>query len=220
MPKYRLIEMPDLGDTGKRRVYPKLNTYETVSTEKLIKKMVFHNGALSPSVIEAVIADVGDMIVKLLSAGHKVKLDGLGTFSLALGFKDDESVEITKDSERIKKRKVGVKSVNFKPSPDLIKSLKMTADKELKREMPYAKVIKKDLYDKQERIDRALSVIENNGFISLTDYAQINNISRAAASLELKEIDADKTSPIMSVGKCSHKVWVKRKKDDETAENA
>ncbi len=210
MPKYRLIEMPDLGNTGIRKIYPKLNTYETISTEKLIKKMVFHNGALSPSVIEAAITDLNDMIVKLLSAGHKVKLDGLGTFSLALGFEDDESVEITTDSERIKKRKVGVKNVNFKPAPDFIKSLKMTTDKELEREMPYAKVLKKELYDKQTRIDRALSVIENNGFISLRDYAQVNSISRTAASLELKEIDADKTSPIMSVGKGSHKVWVKR----------
>ncbi len=211
MPKYKLIEMTDLNETGKRMVYPKLSTYETISTEKLIKKMMSYNGALSPSVLEAAIIDMSDMIVRLLADGHKVKLDGLGTFSLSLGFENDEAVVINEAGEKIKRKKVGVKSVNFRPSPDFIKSVKMATDKELKREMPYARAIKKELYDKQERIDRALTVIEENGFISLTDYASINNLSRTAASIELKEIDADKTSPIMSVGKHSHKVWVKRK---------
>ena len=39
----------------------------------------------------------------------------------------------------------------------------------------------------------------------------INNLSRTAASLELKEITADRNSPIGSMGSGSHKVWVKRK---------
>ncbi len=212
MPKYELVEIPRLNDIGEHRVCPKLKTYETISTEKLIQKMVSYNGALSPSVIEAAIIDMSDMIVRLLSDGHKVKLDGLGTFSLSLGFEDDEAVVVTKAGEKIKRKKVGVKSVNFRPSPDFIKSVKMATDKGLKREMPYARTIKKELYSKQERIDRALAVIDDNGFISLTDYANINNLSRTAASIELKEIDKDKTAPIMSVGKHSHKVWVKRKK--------
>jgi len=54
-------------------------------------------------------------------------------------------------------------------------------------------------------------VIETNGLITLSDYACINNLSRTAASLELKEITADRTSPIDSKGSGSHKVWVKRK---------
>ena len=33
---------------------------------------------------------------------------------------------------------------------------------------------------------RALKVIDENGFIGLTDYAYINNLSRTAASLELR----------------------------------
>ena len=54
-------------------------------------------------------------------------------------------------------------------------------------------------------------MIEANGFITLSDYAYINNLSRTAASMELKELTNDKTSPIDSLGRGSHKVWVKRK---------
>ena len=39
----------------------------------------------------------------------------------------------------------------------------------------------------------------------------INNLSRTSASMELKEITADRTSPIGWMGSGSHKVWVKRK---------
>ena len=72
-------------------------------------------------------------------------------------------------------------------------------------------MIRKQLYSKEERIARALEVIETNGLITLSDYAYINNLSRTAASMELKELTDDKTSPIGSMGRGSHKVWVKRK---------
>ena len=53
-------------------------------------------------------------------------------------------------------------------------------------------------------------MIEKNGFISLDDYAQLNNMSRTVASEDLKEIVDDPQSPICSHGRHSHKVWVKR----------
>ena len=77
--------------------------------------------------------------------------------------------------------------------------------------MSGVKVIRKQLYSKEERIARALSVLEKNAAITLGDYAYINDMSRTAASLELKEITQDPTSPIRSIGRGSHKVWVKRK---------
>ena len=52
---------------------------------------------------------------------------------------------------------------------------------------------------------------EKNGVLTLGDYASINNLSRTAASMELKELTCDKSSPIDSLGRGSHKVWVKRK---------
>ena len=108
-------------------------------------------------------------------------------------------------------RKVGVKSVNFKPSPDLVKDAKLATDCDLERDMSGVKVIRKEIYTREQRIARALKVIDDNGFIGLTDYAYINNLSRTAASLELREICAAADSPIRSTGQHSHKVWVRRK---------
>lgn len=136
MAKYKLQELTDMRNEGKRRVYPKIVTNRTLSRKEFIKRMQSYHRGISESTTEAVLLDVADMLVEMLSMGYNVNIEGIA---------------------------------------------------------------------------RALEVIETNGLITLSDYANINNLSRTAASLELKEITASRTSPIDSTGSGSHKVWVKRK---------
>ena len=211
MAKYKLQEMPDVHNTGKRKVYPKMVTNRTLSRKEFVKKMQGYHRGISESTTEAVLMDVADMLVNVLSMGYNVNLEGIGTFSLSLGFEDDKPTEMQGEEDKMAYRKVGVKDINFKASPELLKSVKQETDRDLERDMGGVKVIRKQLYSREERIAHALEVIEANGFITLSDYAYINNLSRTAASLELKEITADRTSPIDSMGSGSHKVWVKRK---------
>ncbi len=211
MPKYKLVEMPDMHNAGKRSVYPKMVVNRTMSQADLIEKMKLYNRSLPPSTMEMAVTEVRDMIVRLLSMGYNVTLDELGTFSLSLAFEDDKPTEMLSGNDKMTYRKVGVKTVNFKPSPELVKDLKRETDPSLERDMGGVKVIRKELYTREQRIARALDVIDENGFIGLTDYAYINNLSRTAASLELKEICADADSPLRSTGRHSHKVWVRGK---------
>ena len=39
MAKYKLQEMPDVHNTGKRKVYPKMVTNRTLSRKEFVKKM-------------------------------------------------------------------------------------------------------------------------------------------------------------------------------------
>ena len=211
MAKYKLQEMPDVHNTGKRRVYPKMVTNRTLSRKAFVKKMQGYHRGISESTTEAVLMDVADMLVNVLSMGYNVNLEGIGTFSLSLGFEDDKPTEMQSEEDKMTYRKVGVKDINFKASPELLKSVKHETDRDLERDMGGVKVIRKQLYSREERIAHALEVIEANGFITLSDYAYINDLSRTAASMELKELTDDKTSPIGSMGRGSHKVWVKRK---------
>ena len=212
MAKYKLQEMSDVHHDGKRKVYPKMVANRTLSRKEFIDKMQSYHRGISPSTTDAVLMDVEDMLVRMLSMGYNVNLEGLGTFSLSLGFEDDKPTEMQGDDDKMAYRKVGVRDVNFKASPDFIQSVKRETDPDLEREMSGVKQILKQKYTREERIARALEVIDENGFIGLTDYAYINNLSRTAASLELKEIDSDHEAPIRSVGQHSHKVWVRRKK--------
>ena len=211
MAKYKLQEMGDMRYDGKRRVYPKMVTNRKLSRKEFVKMMQNYHRGISESTTEAVLTDVVDMLTDMLSMGYNVNLEGFGTFSLSLGFEDDKPTEMQTDDDMMKYRKVGVKNVNFNSSPEFVKAVKMETDCDLEREMSGVKVIRKQLYSKEERIARALEVIEKNGVLTLGDYASINNLSRTAASMELKELTNDQTSPIDSLGRGSHKVWVKRK---------
>lgn len=208
MAKYKLQEMPDMDESGKRRVYPKMVINRTLDTKDFIEKMKLYRRAFSPSIIEGVVMDLEDMLVEVLSMGYNVKLGGIGAFSLSLGFEDEKPTEIQEEGDKMLYRKVGVKGVNFKVAPEMVKRIRRETD--LERDMGGVTVLKKKLYTREERIARALQVIERNGYITLTDYAYINNLNRCTASKELREITSDKSSPIDGRGSGSHKVWVKR----------
>lgn len=209
MAKYKLQELPDMQGEGKCKVYPKMVINRTLNLKDLTEKMKSHHRAFSPSTIEAVVMDLEDMMVEVLSMGYNVKLDGIGTFSLSLGFEDEKPTEMQEEGDKMLYRKVGVKNVNFKVDPEVLLQLRKETD--LEREMSGVKVIKKNLFSKEERIARALQVIERDGYLTLTDYAHINNLSRTAASAELKEITSDANSPIDWRGNGSHKVWIKKR---------
>ena len=208
MPKYKLQEMYDVRQTGERRVYPKLDAYRLLDAEELIEKMHSYDRAISPSVIRAVLMNLSDTLKRMLSLGYTVKVDELGTFSLSLDFDDDKPKVMQQADDKMAYRHVTVKNVNFKVDPSLLKDLRY--ETELEREMSGVKVIKKQLFTLEQRIERALAVIERDGFIGLTDYAAINNLSRTSASQELKQICADPDGSLEAKGRGSHKVWVKK----------
>lgn len=203
--------MTDLRNEGKRRVYPKMVVNSTMSRKKFVDMMQSYHPGTSPSMVEAVLMEVEDMLVRMLSMGYNVNLGSLGTYSLSLGFEDDKPTEMQDEDDKMLYRKVGVKDINYKASPELLKKVKRETDAYLERDMGGVSQILKTKYTREERIARALKVIDEKGFIGLTDYANINNLSRTVASKELHEITNDESSPIESVGQHSHKVWVRRK---------
>lgn len=208
---YKLQEMTDLHKTGKRKVYPKMVVNRTLSQSEFVKMMRSYHRGISPSITEAVLMDVKDTLLDLLSMGYNVKLDEMGTFSLSLGFEDNKSTEMQDDKDKMNYRKVGVKDINFCADSKFVKAMKQETDKYLERDMGGVKVIRKQQYTLDERIARAVEYIDKEGMLTLNDYAFMNNLSRTAASLELKKITSSASSLIQSKGTGSHKIWVKRK---------
>lgn len=187
MAKYKLQEMGDMRYDGKRRVYPKMVTNRTLSRKEFVKMMQNYHRGISESTTEAVLTDVVDMLTDMLSMGYnELKVSAP---SPSLAFEDEKPREILNPDDKMTYRKVGVKDINFKASPEFIKDVKRETDRDLERDMGGVKVIRKQLYSKEERIARALEVIEKNGVLTLGDYASINNLSRTAASMELEGAD-------------------------------
>ena len=144
--------------------------------------------------------------------GHTMKIDNLGVFSLALEFADEKAEnvaqqEIKGDESKTKYHHVKVKGVNFKVDKKLIKAI----NKENTFERTSSNVVSRSPYTPEERQQRALQHVDKHGFITLQDYANLNRLSRSAASRELSKLTSSPTSPIAPNGTGSHKFWVRRK---------
>ena len=143
--------------------------------------------------------------------GNNIKIDGLGVFSLSLGFDESspsEKVELknTDNDPKTKYRHVCIKGINFKPDQKLLQALNKEATFE--RGESDVQVPQKTTLTREERIARAKAIIAKNGFMTLYDYANATHQSRSVASKDLRQIVADPTSGITTRGNHSHKVWV------------
>ena len=209
MVKYLLQEMNDVRNTGKRAVYPKVVINQTLGTEEFIDVLHDRLRTVDKGVLRGVISGIADSLVSLLSKGNNVTLDEIGTFSMSLKFLDDKPTEIQEEDDQMLYRRVGVKDLNFKISPKLIRDLQMNT--RFERMTTGARELKKNLYSFEQRIENALAIIGEKGHITLGEYAKVNNLSRTTASKELAKITDDPTMPIDYTGQASHKIWIRRK---------
>ena len=204
MPNYILKELNGELTDGRKVVFPKMQTYSLHDYETVLEHMQTYAGNFSEGTMRAVIDALVEAMKSWMPMGHSMKIDGLGTFSLSLGFKDQDDSE----EPKTKYRHVCIKGINFKPDAKLIEALnRQTVFEKAAKEVM---VPRKCKLTREERTDRALAVIDRNGYMTLTDYALATGLCRSAASNDLKRLVALPDSPITTRGSGSHKVWVRR----------
>ena len=211
--KYLLQEMPDMRHTGARRVYPKAVNSGLLSTHELIKMMQTHNHALAPSVTEAVLSDVAHAVACALAQGHSVRLDGIGTLSVALAFDDGKTADMASADDPMAYRRVRVRGVNLKVASALLARLQATAKPE--RAGSGVRVLMPGQGTRDDRMERGRQLAVSKGLITLTDYARANHLSRSVAWAELQATATDPSLPLRPVGRGSHRVWVARQRGTE-----
>ncbi|MBR3124933.1 MAG: hypothetical protein IKQ59_16125 [Prevotella sp.] len=210
MPKYILQELPEEMTDGKKIVFPKMQTYTLHDYETVIQHMRDYAGSFSEGMIRGVFDALVSVMKSWMPMGHNIKIDGLGVFSLTLGFDESspsEKTELkdTNDNPKTKYRHVCIKGINFKPDPKLLQALNKEATFE--RGEVDVQVPQKTKLSREERLARAKAIIDKNGFMTLYDYANATHQSRSVASKDLRQIVADPTSGITTRGSHSHKVW-------------
>ena len=220
MANYTLKELPVEMTEGKTIVYPKMQTYSLYDYELVIQHMSVLSRILNEGIIRAVFDALVSEMKSSMPWGHNIKIDGLGVFSLSLGFDTStpSEKEIALQQEwdddadpKLKYRHVCIKGINFKPDPELLKEMNKQATfdcVDVDVEIP-----KKSQYSREERLAKAKEIIGKLGSMTLTDYALATNQSRSSASRDLKRMVADPSSGITTRGDHSHKIWVETKPD-------
>ena len=158
--------------------------------------------------------------------GHSIKIDGLGVFSLTLGFDTSTPSEATAAKKqksgsaeaepRTKYRHVCIKGINFKPDPKLLQMMNQEATFE--RAETDVVVPRKPNDSRDKRISKALAVIDKQGYMTLSDYAIATSQTRSSASKDLRQLVSDPSSGITTRGSHSHKVWIRSTSDDNMSE--
>ena len=213
MAKYVLQELPGEMTDGKKIVYPKMQTYSLHDYETVIEHMHDYAGSISEGMIRAVFDALISVMESWMPMGHNIKIDGLGVFSLTLGFDESspsekEALKNADDNPKTKYRHVCIKGINFKPDQKLLQALNKEATFE--RSEADVQVPQKTKLSREERLARAKAIIAKNGFMTLYDYANATHQSRSVASKDLRQIVADPTLGITTRGSHSHKVWIAR----------
>ena len=211
MPKYILQELPGEMTDGKKIVFPKMQTYSLHDYETVIEHMHDYAGSFSEGTIKGVFDALVAVMKSWMPMGHNIKIDGLGVFSLTLGFDESSPSEKaesknTDGDPKTKYRHVCIKGINFKPDPKLLQALNKEATFE--RGETDVQVPQKTKLSLDERLAKAQAIIAKNGFMTLYDYANATHQSRSVASQDLRQIVADPTSGITTRGSHSHKVWI------------
>jgi hypothetical protein len=166
--------------------------------------------------IRAVFDALLSVMKSWMPMGHNIKIDGLGVFSLTLGFDESspsEKAELKNvdNDPKTKYRHVCIKGINFKPDQKLLQALNKEA--RFERSEADVQVPQKTKLSREERIARAKTIIAKNGFMTLYDYANATHQSRSVASKDLRQIVADLNSGITTRGSHSHKVWIEKDED-------
>ena len=213
MANYVLQELPEELADGKKIVFPKMQTYSLHDYETVIKHMRDYAGNFSEGLIRAVFDALVSVMGSWMPLGHNIKIDGLGVFSLSLGFDTSTPSERTiaeggasGDDIKSKYRHVCIKGINFKPDPELLKEMNKQAT--FDRVETDVVVPRKVQFSREDRLAKAKAIIDKYGYMTLGDYAVATGQSRAVASKDLKQLVADASSGITTRGSHSHKVWI------------
>ena len=213
MPKYFKREMPDLRGTGEKQYYYVMRSEGIVGTAELVRKMrqtyrVMGEGELL-GMVSTMIRTMGEM----LADGYTISLDGMGNFSLALGLDDYESS--TPEQHRggePNARRLRVRDVRFKAQRRWVNDINSRCINRLHRDEFGERNIRRPTTTREERAQLALDYIREHGYMRLDDYVLLSGLSRTTASRELRELVSNKSVPIISQGRLSHKVYVEEKK--------
>ena len=211
MANYVIKEMPaGMGNGKKGRLFPKMQVYTEFDYDKVVELVHTNSPAFSEATVRGVLDTLAVVMKSYLPLGHTMKIDNLGVFSLSLEFADNETETDSQQNpqETKSKRKyhhVKVKGVNFKVEKRLVDDI----NKENTFERTASTPNTPSPYTPEERRQRALQHIDQHGFITLQEYANLNRLSYTTASRELAKLVADPQSGIKANGAASHKVWVR-----------
>lgn len=211
MPTYYKREIADLNGTGERQYRYEVRSQGTLSLRDLAHRMQQNYRALGESEVAGIVNGVVQTLTEALADGNTVNIEGLGSFSLSLGVHDYSSNTRPEEQQgEANSRRIYVRGVNIKASPELVRRADRLCQGRFRREAGGPVLIRQPRGTREQRIQQALDIIRQRGYMRLNDYAQAMHISPSTASRELKDFCQDDAVPIQTQGRGPGRLFVEK----------
>ena len=193
--------------SGVKQVCYRLKSNGTVGLDELARECS-RGPTFSEAEMKGVVTTLVEGMVRNMSRGFSVHIDGLGTLMPKIGLREEAESEVL-DGEGPKRnaRSLHVTGVSFRVDKGLVRTL----DSKCRLEKGAVSRIRRSKYTEEQRLEKAKAFLREHTVMRLGDYYRLVGLSRTAASLELRKWERDVATGITSEGSYSAKVYVLRK---------
>lgn len=213
MAHYIIEKMADGMHGDREKLYPRLVMGQTIDNNRLAE-MIQSRTSFTKGDALGLLAELADVAREIIANGNTLSIDGLGYLKPVLGLVDKEERGAWTDAvdRATTKRNVKLKTVTFNPDKRFLVKAGTYMDKHLTC-VSNAAVTGKvaNVPPLEERIALALALIDEKGFMRVSDYAKITHQPRSTASKELRELAQDESNEITSSGTGAAKIYLRRK---------
>ena len=190
MAKYFMQEMPDMKKEGETLLYPRMEITGTCETGEV-------RGALDL---------IAGAMARFMAEGRSVRIDGIGLFTPTVKLrKGKERENIEGNYPRRNAASIEIGGINFRADRTLINETNTLCNLERGSGV---KKCRRPKTTAEERLNIVKKYLEENPFITVSDYSKMVELNRTTAAKELKAWAADTESGIAIKGLGTHKVYI------------
>lgn len=196
---------------GKRLVHPKFAHIRKLNSKEFVAH-ASHGRRDKEITLAAAIAELADELACTLSEGHSVELEGIGLFTPTLRMKEGRQVTNEDKVGNVHKsnaQSVEFGTVHFLPARQLVQKCRTNCQNLEHDTLAGDSRLKVSSTTPEQRLQLLQEYLEQEGHITVSQYARLTGISPASASRELRKL-YESTPPIIGrSGQATHILYTK-----------
>lgn len=205
MAKYFMQEMPDMKKEGETLLYPRMEITGTCETDELVEASI-KGSTFNRGEVRGALDLIAGTMARFMAEGRSVRIDGIGLFTPTVKLrKGKERENIEGNSPRRNAASIEIGGINFRADRTLINETNTLCNLERGSGV---KKCRRPKTTAEERLNIAKKYLEENPFITVSDYSKMVELNRTTAAKELKAWAADTESGIATKGLGTHKVYI------------
>lgn len=205
MARYFMQEMPDMKKEGETLLYPRMEITGTCETDELVEASI-KGSTFNRGEVRGALDLIAGAMARFMAEGRSVRIDGIGLFTPTVKLrKGKERENIEGNSPRRNAASIEIRGINFRADRTLINETNTLCNLERGSGV---KKCRRPKTTAEERLNIAKKYLEENPFITVSDYSKMVELNRTTAAKELKAWAADTESGIATKGLGTHKVYI------------